>query len=386
MADFEEKVKAAFDAEFERTRPRPGLRGRVIANAVATPRTRKRGFGALLTPPRLAAVGAAAAVLVVAGVGLRVATGGPTTAVKSPTPTTLAFGKLPAPALHPPIGLGAGGGSASTVQPYFGPATMIWSGQLPKVPSSAPVYRFTLPTTADEDAFAARLGATLQPSKVAGEPRTYRGPDGYLLWIGADSVAQEPTYRLVRQTGPSPNQPFTEAAARAAADAELARLGLMPTWKAAVQVSRLNESTDQPLIFVVRYQRLIPLSASVIAGEVDGNGDPSGAQVIVDSGGHILEISGILRLAEQSATYPLRAPSAVVNAAISATPVTHESDHPVPAVTLAHVSLVYTTVESGGVGYLEPAYLFTGIFSSHGQTFEKRVLVPALVPSAVGPA
>jgi len=35
MADFEEKVKAAFDAEFERTRPRPGLRGRVIANAVA---------------------------------------------------------------------------------------------------------------------------------------------------------------------------------------------------------------------------------------------------------------------------------------------------------------------------------------------------------------
>ena len=55
MADFEEKVKAAFDAEFDRTRPRPGLRGRVIANAVATPRVRRRGFGALLTPPRLAA-------------------------------------------------------------------------------------------------------------------------------------------------------------------------------------------------------------------------------------------------------------------------------------------------------------------------------------------
>ena len=43
MADFEEKVKAAFDAEFDRTRPRPGLRGRVIANAVATPRDRRQG-------------------------------------------------------------------------------------------------------------------------------------------------------------------------------------------------------------------------------------------------------------------------------------------------------------------------------------------------------
>jgi hypothetical protein len=385
MADFEDKVKAAFDAEFERTRPRPGLRGRVIANAVGTPRTRQRGFGAWLTPPRLALVGAAAAVLVVAGVGLRVATqGAPPVAKTSPTPSpaVLAFGKLPPPGLHPPIGLGAGGGSTPTILPYFGPATMTWSGQLPQVPSSAAVFRFTLPTTADDDAFAARLGAKLQSPGVPGEPRTYRGPDGYMLSIGADPVAQEPTYRLVRQSGPSPNQPFSEAAARAAADVEMARLGLTPTWQAAVQVSRLNQSTDQPLIFVVQYQRLIPLSSASVIGEVDGNGDPSGARAVVDSGGHILEIFGSLRLAEQSASYPLRAPSAVVNAAVSATPVTNESG-PVPAVALTHVALVYTTVESGGIGYLEPAYLFTGTFSRDGQTFEKRVLIPAVVPIAL---
>ena len=383
MADFEDKVKAAFDAEFERSRPRPGLRGRVIANAVATPRTR-RGYGALLTPRRLATVAAAAALLVVAGIGVRVATLAPPIARTNPTPSAaqLAFGKLPPPGLHPPQGLGAGGGNAPAVLPYFGPATMTWSGQFPKVPSSAPVYRFTLPTTADDDAFAARLGAKLQPALMPGEPRTYRRPDGFVLSIGPDPVAQEPTYRLVSETGPSPNQPYAEDAARAAADTELARLGLTPTWRSAAIVLRLNQSTDQPLIFVVQYQRLIPIGGGEVAGEVNGNGDPSGAQVLVDSGGHVLEVSGILRLAEQSAAYPLRGLASVVNAAVTATPVTNDSG-PIPAVTLTHVTLLYTTVESGGAGYLEPAYLFTGKFSRDGYPYEKRVLIPAVASSAL---
>jgi hypothetical protein len=382
MADFEDKVKAAFDAEFERNRPRPGLRGRVIANAVVTPRTRQGAPGTWLTTPRLVAVGAAAAILVVAGVGLRVATQSPPAAIK-PTPTAaqLAFGKLPPPALHPPYGLGAGGGAPLTSQPYFGPATMSWSGQLPKVPSSARVYRFILPTPGEEDAFATRLGATFQSASAA-EQRIYRGPDGYALSIGPDPVAQEPTFRLSRQASPSPNQPFTDAAAHAAADAELARLSLTPAWKVAVQVSKLNASSDQPLIFVVHYQRLIPLPDGSIAGEVDGIGDPSGVQVSVDSGGQILEISGTVRLAEQSAAYPLRAPSALANAAVSATPAPQESG-PVPAVNLTLATLVYTTVESDGIGYMEPAYLFTGTFSRSQDTLEKRVLIPAVAPSAL---
>src|SRR5919108_2384586 len=100
MGEFEEKVRAAFDAELKRTPARPGLRERVIANAVATPRTRQSWVSLWLTPPRLAMVGAAAAVLIVAGIGFKVATqGAPITAQKSLTPSVLAFGKLPAPGL-----------------------------------------------------------------------------------------------------------------------------------------------------------------------------------------------------------------------------------------------------------------------------------------------
>jgi hypothetical protein len=375
MAEFEDKVKAAFDAEFERTRPRPGLRQRVVANAVATSRVQRPGIRAWLTPPRLATLAAAAAFVVVIGVGVRLATSTPSAAV-------LAFGKLPAPGLHPANGLGAGGGTAPTILPYFGPATMTWAGQLPKVPLSTPVYRFAVPSIADEDAFAVRLGATPPPAGSTGEPRSYSGPGDYVMSIAADPVVGEPTYRLRRQAGPSPNQPLTDDAAHAAADAELARLGLRPSWRSTVQVSRLNQPSDQAPIFVVQYQRLIPLGGGAVAPEVDGNGDPAGIRVLVDSGGHILEISGTLPLAEQPATYPLRAASTAVTAAVAATPVTNESGS-VPVVRLTHATLVYTTVRSGGVGYLEPAYLFTGQFTRDGYRYEKRVLVPALAPNAV---
>ena len=386
MAEFEDKVKAAFDAEFERTRPRPGLRGRVIANEVATPRIQRRGIGAWLTPPRLAVAGAAAAVLVVAGVGLRVATQGPPVAVK-PTPTAspsvLAFGKLPAPGLHIAQGFG-GGGTAPTLAPYFGPATMTWSGQLPKVPSSAPVYRFALPTTADADAFAARLGAKLVSPGSGKEARTYQLP-GFRLEVQLDDpVAGEPTYILNTTTALGPNQPTTEDAARQAADAELARRGLAPSWKASVQVTRLQGFPGGPVIFSVQYQRVIPLPGGAEAPEVDGMGDPAGIKVDVDSQGHVVRIAGILRLAEESATYPLQPPAAVANAAVAATPAVSGDPGPPPTVALTKVTLVYTTVSSGGVGYLVPAYLFTGTFESSGYSYEKRVLVPALAPRAIG--
>jgi hypothetical protein len=390
MPDFEEKVKAAFEAEFERARPRPGLRGRVIANAVATPRTRQRGFGAWLTPPRLALVGAAAAVLVVAGVGLRVATqSAPPTAVKpTPSPSSLlAFGKLPAPSLHPLRGLGGLGGGNQTITPYFGPATMSWSGQLPKVPSSVPVYRFTLPTAADADAFAARLGAKLVSAGSAGDPRRYTRSDGSQLLVQlADPVAGEATWILNRPIGPNPTRPFTDEAARAAADAELARLGLTPSWQATVQVVRLQTfGGNDPQIVIVQYQRVIPLPDGTSAPEVDGNADPSGIKVIMDTSARIMSVSGILRLAEQPATYPLSLPSTAVNAAVSAAPlITPKDSGPVPTVALTQATLVYTTVASGAVGYLEPAYLFTGTFKRDIYTYEKRVLVPALAPNAIG--
>ena len=381
MADFDEKVKAAFDAEFERTPARPGLRGRVIANAVATPRVRQRAW---LTPRNFALVGAAAAVLMVAGIGLRNATQSPSVAVKtSPTPTPLAFGKLPQPALHPMQGFGAGGGTAVATLPYFGPATMTWAGQLPKAPSSAPVYRFALPTVTDADAFAARLGATLVSPGGPIEPRRYKLP-GFNLEISVtDPVAGQLIWSMntTENTGPKGN--YTEDAARAAADAALAQRGLTPSWKFTVKVTSIH-GVPGGVLFDVMYQRVIPLPDGSQALVVDGNGDPSGVDVMIDSRGHLSRIGGDLPTAEESAAYPLRAPSAVVKAAVMATPAQTGDSGPVPTVALTRVTLVYTTVSSGDLGYLEPAYLFTGTFTRNGQPYEKRVLIPALAPGALG--
>src|SRR5919108_3596633 len=143
MADFEEKLRKAFDAEAKQSPAPPNLRYRVVSKAVATPR--RASWAAWLSRPRLATVGAVAAVLLISGIGFRVATQSrPIVGQPSPTAspiTQLAFGPLPAASLHPPVGLGGGGG-ASTVEPYFGPATMTWAGTLPEVPASAPVDRF----------------------------------------------------------------------------------------------------------------------------------------------------------------------------------------------------------------------------------------------------
>jgi hypothetical protein len=384
MGEFEEKLRAAFDAEANRAPARPGLRQRVIANAVATPRRRGWTFQAWLTPPRLALAGAVAAVLVVAAVGIRIATSGsPGIAQHSATPTPLlAFGKLPAPALHPPTGgLGAGGGPLTT-QPYFGPATMSWTGQLPAVPKSAPVYRFTLPGTAAFDAFASRLGARSQgPGGVPGS-MTYSGPDGFSMFIGPDPVANEPVFILNRDTAPSGGQPLDEARARTVADAALAKLGLTPSWMFSIQFSQYTAASLASS--TVTYQRMIQVDATTVAGEVDGNGDPSGLQVMLDPKGQVLRISGPLRLTEKPATYPLRAPSSAVNDALNAPPAMNQGDHP-PTVSLTKAALVYTTVRAGSVGYSEPAYLFTGPFSINGYPYEKRVLVPALAPASLSP-
>src|SRR5919108_3401056 len=295
MGEFEEKVRAAFDAELKRTPARPGLRQRVISNAVATPRTRQSWFGAWLTPPRLAMVGAAAAVLVVAGIGIKVATQGAITAQKSPTPSVLAFGKLPAPGLHPPQGGVGSGGSTPSVVPYFGPANMTWTGQLPQLPSSAPVYRFKLATVADADAFAARLSATLTSAGSGSEPRLYRLPDGSSLairFLGAEGG--EPTFNIERNAPPGGTQPLGESAARAAADAELARLGLTPSWKSAVSVSTVPPVIGSGPLYIVQYRRLIDVSAGVSAGEVDTfTGSPAGIQVVVDSSGKANSVSGV---------------------------------------------------------------------------------------------
>ena len=382
MGDFEDKLHAAFDAEEKRTPVPPNLRYRVIANAVATPR--RQGIASWLTVPRLATAGVVAAVLIAAGIGLRSVTQTkPIIAQHSPTPSAvLAFGKLPAPGLHPPQGLGGGGGS-QTLIPYFGAATMTWTGALPKVPSSAPVERFIVPTTTDADALAHRLGATLVNPGGPKEPRTYNVPGGYQLGITLDDpVAGEPTFVINYQGAPTGPGSQTESTAQTAASDALAHLGLTPSWPSAMIVSTLTPLGNSPPLYVVQYQHVVQLSGNSTAGEVDGNGDPAGIQVVIDSTGKAIHLAGSVRLAistaTQSARYPTKPPASVVKAALSAPP-QGPAVSPVPNVALTKATLVYTVVTQSGTGYLVPAYLFTGTFLSNGATLEKRVLVPMLL-------
>jgi hypothetical protein len=351
---------------------------RRLREAMVGARTPTRLWG---TNTRTALVAAAAAVLVLAGVGVRLASQAlPRVAQHSPAPSgELAFGKLPEPALHPLVG--GGGATTPTVVPYFGPATMTWSGQLPAVPSSAPVSRFKLPGAADADAFAARLGGRLASSAPPSEPRMYRLASGWLMSIRfEDPVAGEPTFYMNRDLAPSGTQPLGETKARAAADAELARLGLTPSWKFAVSVSTVPPLIHQEPLYVVQYQRLIDVSTTLTAGEVDGNADPAGINVVIDSSGTALQLTGSFRLAEQRARYVLRAPSSTINDAVNAPPSIGLG--PAPTLKLTRATLVYTVVTSDKFVYLEPAYLFTGTFIEKG-TLEKRVLVPAVAATGL---
>ena len=82
---------------------------------------------------------------------------------------------------------------------------------------------------ADADAFAARLGAKLVSAGSPPEPRTYRLP-GFQLFVALnDAAAGEPTWGMNTTAGSGTNRPYTEDAARQAADAELAKRRAM--WK-----------------------------------------------------------------------------------------------------------------------------------------------------------
>jgi hypothetical protein len=90
---------------------------------------------------------------------------------------------------------------------------------------------------------------------------------------------------------------------------------------------------------------------------------------------------GPIQLSVQSVSYPLISNTQAANLAVSEPPAGTQSIQPVPNVTLDHVELVYALAVSGGSGFYEPAYLFSGTFQYNGQTYTKRVLVPLVDPS-----
>jgi hypothetical protein len=89
-----------------------------------------------------------------------------------------------------------------------------------------------------------------------------------------------------------------------------------------------------------------------------------------------------LLAAGASSSYPSLSPAQAARAAVTAAPASPSGFTPPPRIALTSVQLVYVAVPIQQGGYLEPAYLFTGDFRNGTTTYEKRVLIPALQPSA----
>jgi hypothetical protein len=378
MAEFEEKVREAFEAELSRGRAREDLRHRVIQKATLEPRRRKapttRWGG-----PRfvLALSAAAAAVVLVAGGSYAIFHKTQTTiAQHSPSPSgpvaTRAFGSLPAPRFEPPVGLGGGGGGSGPL-PYYGPANLSWSGKFPKLPGAVPVYRSTVPDRAAEDTFAASLGGRPTTANGAlGPGRQWALKGGYLLFIPQPSPGSPPGFSIMLQQGggPPPEASVPDSVAIGAAQAFLNQYGLTPTWESRTLVTPGAQGSA-----FVEYQRLFDIGGGGKAGLVDTKGDPDGLQVVVE-GTQVAQVNGYLSGSLEKAFYALRSQNDAVQSALHSAPeASPEPSQPTPAVSLSQVNLVYQLVSTGGYEYFVPAYYFTGTFSS-GES-EKRVLIPA---------
>jgi hypothetical protein len=417
MEDFEKDIRAAFDAELTSHAPAPNLRQRIIQQAVAS----GDPMVALRTIPRrpwshrwmrLGALAAATAVVALAG-GLyaRNAYGPPPTAVHpSPAETSFgpmeAFGKLPAPALARGQG-GFGGGGPSTLVAtgpvaYYGPANLSWAGKLPSLPANAPVYRYLASDPFADDALAARLGATLSQSLPSTELaafggtaiglREYRGPGPYDLVFGLSTLPGNPVeltgvpvfamvYSASAPPLPTRQGPSTAAAAKAAAASFLGGYGLTPAWSSKVSVAAYWSNQLEEPIYAVQYQRLVDLGGGLKAGLVDSLAQPFGLRVDVAAGGTVVQVTGLPPVSAQPATYPLESGYSAVQAGITAPPLDSNRSAPAPIVALTQVQVVYSGVLSGAYAYLEPAYLFTGLFGPAGGQQQKIVLVPAIGPA-----
>jgi hypothetical protein len=110
---------------------------------------------------------------------------------------------------------------------------------------------------------------------------------------------------------------------------------------------------------------------------VDGVGERHGLEVDL-RGGQPLQVGGPLPVNLDSADYPIISAGVAVQSALKSSPAGPASIQPIPTVRLTTVELVYALVVAGDHSFDEPAFLFSGTFTSNGVTYEKRVLVPAV--------
>jgi hypothetical protein len=394
-----EALQRRLDDAFETTRPRRGFEDdlwtRMQARRPFGARLRD-GFAALLgTIREVPAVPAATvAVVLVLAVGLGVLTlgGGLHFGNQSTTSASLAnpaagsadraaglFGPLPPVAFYAgtPAPAYVNGqpvtqGSAPTVNLYLGPANLVWTGQLPASIGLAPVYRFQNPGSADADKFAASLGAASAKSTnpAAADLGYYQG-QAFTLVVSAGSSAppREPRFLLTPTgTGASSGDP------QSIATAFLAAHSLAPTWPNTISV--VNEAGR----IRVELLREFPLGDGSTAYLISFLGEREGIDVVIENG-QVVNADGPVPLSLDTATYRTISAPRAAQLALADSGSGSPALTPKPTVNLDQVELVYALAVSGGSGYYEPAYLFSGTFQYNGQTYTKRVLVPLVDPS-----
>ena len=79
---------------------------------------------------------------------------------------------------------------------------------------------------------------------------------------------------------------------------------------------------------------------------------------------------------------PVELPGWLHHALIPKPPTAHSAPAtPLPTVQLNQAELVYVLVPAGNHSFYEPAFMFSGMLQVNGQTYVKRILVPAIDPS-----
>ena len=288
-------------------------------------------------------------------------------------PASGQFGAVPRPAYGAPVA-GPTIPNATSLAEYSGPATLVWAGDLQVSVAALPVYRYTEPTLADANRFAASLGASPSLDVALGGIGVYAGRDFTLIVLSSvQQPPREPHYNVsdVKSTAASTADSVTVATGYLAAH------DLLPTWPYKTEVQTLAGTTVR-----VSFLRSFNVQGLGQASLVDSSGNPYGTEVDFAPGIPGAFERGPMPLTLEPASYPIiSADQAIRSLGASSA----QSGAAVPVVRITTAQVVYTVVWGGDVGYYEPAYLFSGTFSNRGVTSVKRVLIPAVVPSLLTP-
>ncbi|MEA2657343.1 MAG: hypothetical protein QOI23_2708 [Chloroflexota bacterium] len=379
-------LQRQLDDAFQTTRPRPGFEDelwlRMQTRRPIWLRLRD-GLAGLLEgireSPAVPSAAVAVGLVVLLGAGIYTLNrlhpgGGATTAARgvdnaAPANQSASFGPLPRPAFTEPPLVPTISGNYS----YGGAATLVWAGNLQVSATALPVYRYSEPTRAEADAFAAKLGATPSADVAQGGIGVYAGRDFTIVVLA--SVAQPPQEPYVNVSDLKATV-TTNADSIAVATNLLTAHHLLPTWLYQTDVVALGGTVR------VTFLRSFDVPGQAPANLIDSRGNRYGTEVDFAPGTTGAFEKAPMPLKLDQVAYPIISADQAIRAlGASSAP----SGGSVPVVRMTKAELVYMLVWGGDHSYYEPAYLFSGTFSNHGVPSVKRVLIPAVVPSFLTP-